>query len=101
MNKEQIKQEAKERVEEHLKLMQKNYAREDYSKILATMVFNDEATGHAIKTIQNEIDLLEDMKPTQDLYLSINNSPFEFKRTNMFDEKLNHLKQVKTEIESM
>jgi hypothetical protein len=94
MNKEQIKQEAKERVKEHLKLMQKNYAREDYSKILATMVFNDEATGHAIKTIQKEIDLLEELA-----YSAIRTRDASVFK--MLNTKLNNLKQVKTEIESM
>jgi hypothetical protein len=91
---EQIKQEAKERVKEHLKLMQKNYAREDYSKILATMVFNDEATGHAIKTIQKEIDLLEELAYSENRIRNV--SAFKILNT-----KLNNLKKVKTEIESI
>jgi hypothetical protein len=81
MNKEQIKQEAKERVAEHnLNIFVPNKANKEYAKI------------HAIKTIQKEIDLLEELA-----YSAIRTRDASVFK--MLNTKLNNLKQVKTEIE--
>jgi hypothetical protein len=84
MNKEQIKQEAKERVKEHL--------------ILVLIVDLEEATvqakKHALKGIQKEVDLLEELAFSENRIRNV--SAFKILNT-----KLNNLKQVKTEIEKL